>query len=250
MIAQAFPQSGDGMEQEILQMLLQMLWGKVWAMPAAILVAVMLWGLANCLIGYGIFRISMVITAMIAGVCGGMYLVLKLKAGACITGIDYLVACSVVALLAGLVAWFLYRLCFAIMVAVSVTLIMVYLVMQNDGSVGVWIISGMVGLAAGGIALLFPRIMIILITSIAGAAVATAAVVLIIVGGEAQKFVALVKDGDIQFQAWLAIGIAAALFVAGVCVQALVVRNVRLVWASPPDKKKKKKQNASSSRKK
>ncbi len=244
MIAQIVSQSGNGMEQEIIRVL----WGIVWAMPAAILAVIMLWGLANCLIGYGIFRISMVVTGLIAGVCGGMYIVLKLKAGAgIITGIDYLVACSVLALLAGLATWFLYRVCFALMVAASVTLIMVYSVLQNSGSVGVWAIGGMVGLAAGGIALLLPRIMIILITSIAGSAVAAVAGMMIVIGGEFAKLLAMAKDGDIQDQVWLAAGIAAGLFVAGVCVQALIVRNVRLVWA-PPDKKtdKMKKQTAPS----
>lgn len=222
-------------------------WGILWALPATALVIIMLWGLANCLLGYAIFRISVVITGLFAGVWGGMYLVLKLKADNA-TGVDYLVACSVLAIIAGLVAWLLYQLCFAIMVALNVTCIMVYWVLANSGSTGAWIIGGMVGLATGGIALLFPRISIILITAMAGAVTSAAAVMIIIVGGDFEKILALFfEDGNLQWQIWLTIAIAVALTVAGVYVQTLLARNVRLVWA-PPDNKKKKKQKGKSSR--
>lgn len=136
--------------------------------------------LAQCFLGYLLFRVVLTIDGAIAGISLGTAIVVWMTPAP--SGADYLVVCGGLALLLALLAWFLWRLGFAIIAglfAAGVTLV-ICLATSGSGLVaagflkaaiptGLVVLAVAIGLLVAALAIAYTRQIVIAFTAVLGA---------------------------------------------------------------------------------
>ncbi|MHC4563599.1 MAG: TM7S3/TM198-like domain-containing protein [Planctomycetota bacterium] len=146
---------------------------------ALLLLLVFAWGVANCFLGYPLFRVLLAVVGALAGLAGGVDLVHAVRGEGASTG-DFLVACLALAILGGLLSWYLYRMFFSL--AAGWLAAALVAAMFGSSTVG-WVIGGVLGLACGILAYNYLRSAIIFVTALAGAVGCVYAAALLVTGG-------------------------------------------------------------------
>lgn len=193
----------------------------------ALCVLLILSALVECFFGYVLFRLVLVYVGLVGGALLGTAAAFWLRADP--SGLDYLVACLTCAIISALLAWFLYRVAFAIFAAGGVAAAIVVGVLGKADSGGAWVFGGVVGLVVGIYALIYTRVIFIVLSSLSGAFTAVFATAVLIIGPietPREPFEALLR------QQWLIVmlsAISVALAGAGTYVQMRLSRSVRLV---------------------
>lgn len=201
--------------------------GHLAGLGTALFVLLILLALVDCFFGYVLFRLVLVFVGLVGGALLGAAVASWLRAQP--SGLDYFVACFTCAVISVLLAWFLYRVAFAISAAAGVAAAIAVCVLGRPGSGGAWVFGGVVGLAVGIYALIYTRAVFIVLSSLWGAFVAVFATAALIVGP--------IEDLHWPVQAlpaqrWLIVmlsAISVALAGAGIYVQVRLSRSVRLV---------------------
>ena len=166
--------------------------------PAVVLAAIVLWGLANCFLGYPLFRVMLTVHGASAGWAVGVAVAQWLRSAP--TSVDYLVAAGALAVLMAMTAWFACRAAFA----AGVFWLVMSTVAQAADEVGALtlVLGGLIGLVAGAVAYRQLRSAIFLVTGAAGAVAAVLAGALLCTGGHGWPDLVQTTFG--QQQVWLA----------------------------------------------
>jgi len=147
--------------------------------PAVVLAAIALWGLANCFLGYPLFRVMLAVHGASAGWTAGIALAQWLRSEP--SSVDYLVAAGALAVLLGMAAWFACRAAFA---AGVFWLVMATVVqMSPEPGALMWLLGVVIGVVAGAVVYRQLRSAVFLVTGAAGAAAAVLAGALLCTGG-------------------------------------------------------------------
>ena len=200
--------------------------GHLEGLGTALFVLVIISALVECFLGYVLFRLVLVVVALMVGALLGGVAVSWLRAEP--TGLDYFVACFTCAVILAMLAWFLYRVAFGLSAAGGVAYFIVVGLLGRATSGGAWVFGGVVGLAVGIYAFIYTRVVFIVLSSLSGAFMAVFAAGCLIAGpaGDPQ---AAVKA--LLAQLWLVVMLSvilAALAGAGVYVQLKLSRSIRL----------------------
>ena len=190
------------------------------------LVLGVLWALANCFLGYVIFRVSQVVSCVVVAVLSGSVLAAWLWAEP--SRLDYLVLCGSMAILGGLAAWFFWRTIFALTIAIPVAYIV--------SLVSHWTLGGLAGVAVAVALFVMARPMILFLSALGGAIGAVFGIAEMAAGTQQNLSRMLVGP---QQKTWLIVLLwllVAVLAAAGVFVQERVSRLIRSPWA--PETKK------------
>lgn len=193
------------------------------ALGVAALFVLMLWSLANCFLGYVIFRLALAVTGMLAGAFVGAAVVSWRIASP--AGLDYFLGCVVASGLLGLGGWFLYRTAFALAVAAAAAVLIA--TSASPASLGWWVFGGIVGLPLGVAAFVYLRTVFILLSAVGGGLGVVFYAGSIISGGVDGFVAATIGPGA---PAWLTVLIAVlalALAGAGAYCQVRLLRIVR-----------------------
>ncbi|HDZ22894.1 hypothetical protein LCGC14_0019150 [marine sediment metagenome] len=189
---------------------------------AVVLVVMILWGLATCLLGYPLFRVVLVVYGVLAGVAGGIDLVGAIRENPSI--VACVVAAAVLGVLGGLIAWRLCRLAFALVMAWMAMALAAWLVGWVTGAPDrrvVWVIGGLVGAGVGLLAYHYLRSVIIFATGLSGGVMTVYAAALLVHGihnGEGLKEALLGPKGH-PWVGFLLLLVAAGLTGVGMAVQ-------------------------------
>jgi len=184
--------------------------------PALVLAAITLWGLANCFLGYPLFRVMLAAHGALAGWAVGVALAHWLRSEP--TSVDYLVAAGVPAVLLGMAAWFVCRAAFA---AGVFWLVMATVVqMSPEPGALMWLLGVVIGVVAGTVAYRQLRSAVFLITGAAGAVTAVLAGALLCTGGHGWPDLVQTIFGRQQvWLAWLLAILTVALASSGIIAQ-------------------------------
>ncbi len=201
--------------------------GNLAGLGTALFVLLILLALVECFFGYVLFRLDLAFVGLVGGALLGTAIASWLRAEP--TGLDYFVACFTCAIISVLLAWFLYRVAFAIFAAGGVAAAIAVGVLGRADSGGAWVFGGVVGLAVGIYALIYTRAVFIVLSSLSGAFKAVFATAVLIIDP--------IEDPQVSVQALLAqqwlvvmlIAISMALAGAGIYVQVKLSRSIRLV---------------------
>jgi hypothetical protein len=189
---------------------------------AAGLFVLMLWSLAECLLGYVIFRLVLAVTGLLAGAFIGVALVSWRVPSP--SGLDYFLGSVVASGLLALGGWYLYRLAFAIGLGAGAALLVA--ASGSPSSVGWWILGGLVGLTLGVAGYLYLRALFIFLSGLGGGFGAVFYAGSIIAGG-AEHFVEAAMGPDAPL--WLTavvLAVSAGVSVAGMYSQRGLLRIV------------------------
>lgn len=162
------------------------------------LVVIVAWGLANCFLGYPLFRVVVALHGATAGWVLGAAMAQWLRTEP--TSADYLVAGGAMAVLAGMGAWFACRAAFVVGVFWLTTAVIAQ--RAEEPRTAIWLVSGLLGAVAGVVTYRLLRGAIILITATIGAAAAILATALLCIGG--RGWGDLVNKMFAQQNLWLA----------------------------------------------
>lgn len=190
-------------------------------------VLVILSALVACFFGYVLFRLVLVVVALIGGALLGTAIASWLRGEP--SGLDYFVACFTCAVIFALLAWFFYRVAFAVCSAAGVAASIVVGALGGAESGGAWVFGGVVGLAVGIYAFIYTRPAFIFLSSVFGAFMAVFATAGLIAGPIEDPQAAV---QDLLAQRWVAVMlslISAALAGISIYVQGMLSRSVRLV---------------------
>ena len=110
------------------------------------MLAVLVWSLTNCLLGYFAFRILLVVNATVAGLILGEVLADALRSEA--TTLDYLVACGGLAAIAAIGGSLFPRPAFAAIGGLAVGAGVLLLLGDGQPGFGSWMLAAIAGLAA------------------------------------------------------------------------------------------------------
>ncbi|MFW6066119.1 MAG: hypothetical protein ACOC9S_04800 [Planctomycetota bacterium] len=138
-------------------------WFAELSLPPAVLIALL--GLINCFFGYVFFRVLLAFYGVTAGLAMGLQLVVWFRPEPATA--DYLVAGGAMAVLLGLLSWYVFRVAFAALAAVVVAVLLAGL-FGEPPSVAGWIIGGIVGGLVGLAAFAQLGRMVVFFTAIAG----------------------------------------------------------------------------------
>lgn len=144
-----------------------------WGPAALVLLAV--WGLANCFLGYYLFRLVLVVNGLLLGAAAGAAMVTWLRPMP--MAMDYLIACGGLAVLLALMAWLMWRVALALFVFGGSAAALGTVGGPGGAAVGV-----LIGLALAIGVFVAARGIIIVITAIIGASTAAACVGSLAVG--------------------------------------------------------------------
>ncbi|MGC9454659.1 MAG: hypothetical protein ACP5HU_07325 [Phycisphaerae bacterium] len=138
-------------------------WFAELSLPPAVLIALL--GLVNCFFGYVFFRVLLAFYGVMGGLALGLQLVAWFRPEPATA--DYLVAAGAMAVLLGLLSWYVFRLAFAVLAAVVVALLLAGLFGDPPTVIG-WIVGGIVGALVGLAAFAQLGRMVVFFTAIAG----------------------------------------------------------------------------------
>jgi len=130
------------------------------------MLAVLLWSLANCLLGYFAFRVLLVVNAVIAGAILGQTICDALISQA--NFLDYLVACGGLGAGGAICGWFLPRLALAGVGGLAVGAGTFLLAGQQPG-VGLSVLAVIVAIATGVVCYIHPKRMALYLAGVIGA---------------------------------------------------------------------------------
>jgi hypothetical protein len=201
--------------------------GHLEGLGTALFVLLILSALVECFFGYVLFRLVLVFVGLVGGALLGTVAASWLRAEP--SGLDYFVACFTCVVISVLLAWFLYRVAFAIFAAGGVAAAIVVGVLGKADSGGAWVFGGVVGVAVGIYALIYTRGVFIVLSSLSGAFSAVFATAVLIIGPIDDPSKAW--TGALS-QRWLIVmlcAISMALAGAGIYVQVKLSRSIRLV---------------------
>lgn len=192
----------------------------------ALFVLLILSALVACFFGYVLFRLVLVVVALTGGALLGTAVASWLRGEP--SGLDYFVACFTCAVIFALLAWFFYRVAFAVCSAAGVAASIATGALGRAESGGAWVFGGVVGLAVGIYAFIYTRPAFIFLSSVSGAFMAVFATAGLIAGP--------IEDPQAAVQAllaqrWVAVMlgvISVALTGAGIYVQGMLSRSVRV----------------------
>jgi len=184
------------------------------------------WALVNCLAGYTILRVLLVIYGVMVGVAvgvaGAVYLA-EQRGQASASGMDILVACGAASALLALASWLLYRLMVALGVVAGGALLIAGLFGTPPPPVG-WITGVLVGLVGGLAVFLCTRPLVIVLTALGGAVGAVYYGAALVFGGEAAlQRILTGPDGRSEVAAVL-VGVSFLLAIGGVFIQTRAAR--------------------------
>ncbi len=218
--------SADANEDMIPALLSSQEMGHLEGLGTALFVLLIISALVECFLGYVLFRLVLVVVALMGGTLFGAAVVSWLRAEP--TGLDYFVGCFTCAVILALLAWFFYRVAFGLCAAGGVASFIVVGLLGRATSGGAWVFGGVVGLAVGIYAFIYTRVVFIVLSSLSGAFMVVFAAASLIAGpAEDPKAAA----GALLAQLWLVVMlsvISAALAGAGVYVQLKLSRSIRL----------------------
>ena len=196
-------------------------------LSTALLVVVILSAVAECFLGYVLFRLVLVVLALMGGALVGTAIASWLRPYP--SGLDYFVACFTCAVIFALLAWFLYRLTFAVCAAGGVAALIAATALGRPESGGAWVFGGVVGLVVGVYAFMYTRPAFIFLSSLSGAFITVFTTAVLIAGPAEHPHAAA---HGLLAQRWVTVMlsvISVALGIAGIYVQSKLSRNVRLV---------------------
>ncbi len=130
--------------------------------PAALLAV---FALVNCFFGYMVFRVLLAVYGTVGGMAIGISIVAWARAEP--TTVDYVVAAGALAVLLGLLSWYVFRVAFAALVAVVVAALLAR-VFGDPPPVGGWVVGGIVGAVAGLMAFAELRRVVVFFTAVTG----------------------------------------------------------------------------------
>ncbi len=197
--------------------------------PLALLV-IAAWGLANCFLGYPLFRVVLTIHGATAGWALGVALAQWLRPTP--TSVDYLIACASLVVLVGMAGWFADRSVFTVGVFWLVMVTVARL--PGEPTAWSWIVGGLIGAGAGVAARRYLRNAIILITGAAGATAAVlAGAVLFTAGSGWQDLVETMFGRQQPWLAWVLAILIVATATGGIIGQMRLADAVSDIFMPP-----------------
>ncbi len=191
------------------------------------LALLVIWGLLLCFLGYPLLRIQLVMTGIVGGVMLGALVAVWIYNQP--RGADYLIFCLALAILLGLLSWFLYRLFLALAVLGGAATLTAMLMQYSTVS---WVVGGLIGLVLGVLLFIYTRPVVIVLGGFWGSVLAVAAATLLAAGATALGDLWPVLRRSVATTA-IASGAAFVLAVAGVYCQFRLARKYRM-WMAPP----------------
>lgn len=180
------------------------------------LVVIAVWGLANCFLGYPLFRVVVALHGATVGWALGAAVAQWLRTEP--TSADYLVAGGAMAVLAGMGAWFACRAAFTVGVFWLTTAVIAQRAAEPETTT--WLVSALLGVVAGAVAHRKLRGAIILITGAIGAVAAVLAGAMLCTGGRGwHDLVDTMFAQNNGWLAWLLAMLGVALACAGIMAQ-------------------------------
>jgi len=207
------------------------------------LAMILLTGLILCFLGYCLFRIELALAGLMLGGSIAVALVsILIPAPA---GWQYLLAALALGLPLAAMAWWLYRVSFGLLVAAGTTLAFVGLLSSPYSRAG-WVFGTLFGLCLGALALLFMKQLIVLVTSLIGAAaVVLASAALLAEGSQRIWELTMGSERHPGTIASILTGIA-ALPIVGVVAPLQITQRLRIAVAAPEPAEKSAEKNKQS----
>ena len=206
-------------------------------MGEASVVIVILWALSACFFGYILLRLELIPLGMIIGAVAASAVVSRYRHAP--AGLDYFVACIAAAVILGMLAWFLYRLFFALSSGVCLTCAIVMRAGAVE-SVPAWVLAGILGLALAFVVFVFMKPLVIFLTSLIGSLVAVLLTALVVsgrlgpmAGSPPDAGMSMPSAGPLVVLAVVVIVVA----VAGMYVQVKVSHGLRIAMVTPEESK-------------
>jgi len=134
--------------------------------PWSVLLALTIWALMNCLLGYFLFRILLVVHCLILAVLLGSMLAPAIRSAT--SFVDYLIVCGLLGGLLGGSGWFASRIAFAVICGIFGGWGMVSLIAAGDPQLGSWFLGIMTGIVLGVACLSYTRKMVIFLSGAVG----------------------------------------------------------------------------------
>jgi hypothetical protein len=183
----------------------------------AALLGMLIWGLANCFMGYPLFRVVLTVHGVLFGRVLGLALVVWLR-GEAAASLDFWVAGTALAILGGLAAWLACRAVFAAGLFWLATCLVARLMGFAPGG---WVLGSLVGIIAGGLGFYFLRWTIIALTAVSGAAMVAFAAAMTFTGaGGWEQLVERTFGPEGKYMLGFAVIVAGAILAAiGLAVQ-------------------------------
>ena len=131
-----------------------------------VLVPLMIWAVINCLLGYFLFRVLLVVHCLILGVLLGSLLAPTIRSATSFA--DYLIACGVLGISFAAMGWFASRIALAAISGLTGTWWMVSLIGAADPQGGAWALGILTGLVLAMGCVSYTRKMVIFLSGAAG----------------------------------------------------------------------------------
>lgn len=200
------------------------------------------WGLATCLLGYLIIRVNLVIVGVLIGAWGGAMLALWRAQGRGLpmpSGADLFVLCGSLSVIGAVASWYAWRLVLSLATAGAVCLAMVYLRFgfNEPPPSQAWLIGGVTGVIAGLAVLIWTRRLIVILSALAGAAVAVGSAALVLTEGQEGLKVWLGSPKLDVVPLAVLVGAIFALAAGGMRLQ-FRLPTLASRWFKPPEKEK------------
>jgi hypothetical protein len=195
---------------------------------AAALAGALLWGLLNCFLGYPLFRLILVFSAVAVGAVLGAELAEWLREAP--TRGDYVIACGTLIVLSALLAWFFYRLGEALLVG---GLVAGGLAMLTESPAGTALAISL-GVAMAVMTFLYMRPLLVLLTAVGGGFSAVFTMADLLTGQQ-------MSQGHAPHSPWLLavlIFLSLATATCGFLVQLRLLRVLRASLTPRPRKKR------------
>jgi len=202
-----------------------------------VLLVIAAWGLANCFLGYPLFRVLLMLHGSMTGWVLGTALAERLRSAP--TPMDYFIAGGVLAVLAGMTAWFACKATFALGAFWLATVFIAKL--PGETSTLSWMVGGVIGAVVGAIVYRHLRNAIVLITSVAGAAAAVLGGALLCTAGQdLADLVEMVFGQQRLWLGWMLAIMVVLLACAGIMGQVQLAERVSDIFMPPRSDRQKK----------
>ena len=138
------------------------------------LFVLMLWAMSLCMLGYPLLRVHLVVGGILSGAAMGAFLTAKAAewhgTPGAVTGLDLLIVCGGVSIIMGVASWFLYRLFCGVITGAIVCAIVVLFLFDLPPTSRAWIIGALAGIPPAVLVLIYTRTLVVLLSSLFGAA--------------------------------------------------------------------------------
>jgi hypothetical protein len=147
------------------------------------------WGLATCLLGYLIIRVNLVIVGVLLGAWAGAMLALwraQARGLALPSGADLFVLCGSLSVISAVAAWYAWRVVLSIATAAAVCMVIVYIRIgfATAPPPHEWLVGVVPGIIVGLAVLIWSRRLTVVLSALAGAAVAVGSAALVLTEGQ------------------------------------------------------------------